>query len=118
MEQIDNLATHVEASNLKVGNRIRSATGVPAVSAVTQLLIDANSNLTTSVPATISQPTITGEIINMTGTPNGNIMTQTLVAGASATTLTISGFFRVAVVSGNDAIFSTSAYYVPLYTLV
>lgn len=95
MEQIDNLATLVDQTNLKVGNRVRNSSGNKAVTAITQLNIDANSDLATYVPVTVSQPTITGELFNMTGTGTANVMTQTLVGGADATTFTTTGYMRV-----------------------
>lgn len=116
MEQIDNLATHVENSNLKVGNRVRSATGLPAVSAVTQLLIDANSNLATSAAVTTSQPTVTGEVINMTGTGAAGILTQTFVKGSDVTTFTTTGYVRVLLTDAGGQI-TNGYHYVRIGTL-
>lgn len=119
MEQIDNLASLVNASNLKIGNRVRGANGNPAAAAVTNISVDANSNLQATVPLTAAQPAtnLTGELMSLTGSPNGNALTQTFVAGASVSTATAAGYFRIAMVSDNSAIFSTSAYYLPVYTL-
>ena len=111
------IQAQINARGLGVGNEIRTGSGSPAVTNVTQLYIDAGSDLATSVFPVVVQPTATGELLNATGTPNGNIMTQTLVAAASATTATAGGWYRITIVSTNEAIMSSGAYYVPLVTL-
>lgn len=116
-ELAHNLSALINEVGLKVGNRVKGTDGNPAVSAVTNLYMDANSNLASSVPVLVNQPTITGEIINLTGTPNADILTQTLVDGGSVTTGTINSYFKVQVVSSNTALVSSTAYYLPLYTL-
>lgn len=119
MEELKNVGDLIDKTSLKIGNQVRSSTGVPAVAALTNLYIDSSSLLQSSVPLQVDQTaTITGQVMTVTGTPNGDVMTQTLVGQADATTKTINSFMRVSVVSNNTALVSTSAYYIPLYTLL
>jgi len=107
----------IRQRGLATGNEVRDANDVPVTTTLKQVYVDANSDLQVSTIPLVEQPTITSALAHFTGTPNGNIMTQTIVAAASATTATAAGWLRVDVVSGNSAIFSTSAYYIPLVTL-
>lgn len=116
MEQIDNLATFVEESNLKVGNRVRGTDKFRAVTGVSQLSVDASSNLQITVPVTAVQPTITGELVNVTGTGAANVMTQTLVGGADATTFTASGWIRVNITDSGGRL-TDGYHYIPVGTL-
>ncbi len=60
----------------------------------------------------LDQADISEEFIEMAGSPNGNIMTQSIVADASATTFTAGGWLRINIVSDNSALMSSGAYYV------
>ena len=113
----DGLKQEIDAGRMRVGNEVQDQNGLPITTSVKQLYVDAGSDFQVSDAAIINQPTLTGEVFNVTGIPNGNIMTQTIVANASATTATAQGWLRINVVSSNSAIFSTSAYYIPLVSL-
>ncbi len=113
----DALKAEIDAGRMRTGNEVQGSSGLPVTTTIKTMYVDASSDLALSVPLLASQPTITDALMNLTGTPNGNIMTQTIVAAASATTATAAGWIRVDMVSGNDALFSTSAYYIPLVTL-
>ena len=120
MSEMSNEAVQaqINARSLKLGNTVRSQTSdANGVTNVTQLTADANSLLQGTAHLPIVQPDLTGVVFDITGIPNGNIMTQTIVANASATTATAQGWLRVNVVSSNSAIFSTSAYYIQLVSL-
>jgi hypothetical protein len=112
----DGARDEIRENALVAGNPVKTSSKFP-VTAVTQLTGSAEGVLQQTAHLPIVQPTITAEIFDITGTPNGNIMTQTLVAAASATTFTTSGWFRIDVVSGTDALLSTGSYYIPFGTL-
>lgn len=118
MEQLDNLLALINQVGLKVGNRILAATGLVNNTSITQLYSDANSNLTADNRIIAEQPTKTLEFLRLSATPGKDVLTNTIVQGADVTTATIAGYARMALVSGVDGVVSTSAYYVPFYTIV
>jgi hypothetical protein len=115
----DSVRAEITENALVAGNPVKESTKLPAT-ASKPLFVDENSSMSSGdFPFAIPfvAQSVTDPAISVTGTPNGNIMTQTIVAAASATTVTSAGFFRMDLVSLNEAIFSSGAYYVQLNTL-
>ena len=112
----DSVRDEIRENALVMGNPVKESTKL-AVGVANVLSVNASGVLDDTVPVPVTAVAITDSLLSLSGTPNGNIMTQTLVAAASATTATQGGWFRINVVSGNDALLSTGAYYVPFYTL-
>lgn len=115
----DAVRAEIAENAIVVGNPAKTAAKLMALASL-PMYSDSNSRLAVgafpfAVP--IAPAAITDGVLNLSSTPNGNIMTQTLVAAASATTFTSAGFFRLTVVSANEAILSSGAYYVQLGTL-
>lgn len=115
----DGVRAEITANALVAGNPVKDSSKAPAT-ASQPVYVDSSSNMASGAfPFAIpfSAQSTTDTAISVSGTPNGNIMTQTLVAAASATTATAAGWFRMTVVSANEAIMSSGSYYIPLVTL-
>jgi hypothetical protein len=112
----DAVREEIRENALVMGNPVKESTKLP-VTVANVLSVNASGVLEDIVPVPVNASAITDSLIALGGTPNGNIMTQTLVAAASATTFTGAGWMRISIVSGNDALLSTGAYYVPFGTL-
>ena len=115
----DSVRAEIAENSLVEGNPVKDSSKIP-VTASKPIYADSESKMASgsfpfAVP-TEAQST-TDSVLNASGTPNGNIMTQTFVADASATTFTSAGFMRITVVSANEAIMSSGAYYIQLGTL-
>ncbi len=115
----NSVRAEIRENSLVAGNPVKTSS-LNVASASEPVYTDSNSNLAVgdfpfAIPF-VAQAT-TDPAHSISGTPNGNIMTQTLVAGASATTATAAGWYRITIVSANEAIMSSGAYYVPLVTL-
>lgn len=115
----DGARAEIRENSLVAGNPVKNSSKAPAT-ASKPLYVDSSSNMASgSFPFAIpfeAQAT-TDSAFSISGTPNGNIMTQTLVAAASASTFTVAGYARMTIVSANEAIMSSGAYYVQLGTL-
>ena len=112
----DALREEIRENAIVLGNPAKLSTKMPITTA-NILSATATGVLAATVPAPVTASAVTDSLLSLSGTPNGNIMTQTLVAAASATTATGGGWMRVDIVSANEAIMSTGAYYVPLVLL-
>lgn len=116
----DGARDEIRENALVAGNPVKTSTKLPAT-ASKPLYVDSSANMASGAfPFAIpmeAQAT-TDSALSVSGTPNGNIMTQTLVAAASATTVTSAGFVRMTVVSANEAIMSSGAYYIQVNTIV
>lgn len=115
------IQAQIRSKGLKIGNIVSttdSSSDAAAFSAVTQLTADATGKLQGTAYLPIAQPVLTEHVMEVTGSPNGNIMTQTLVAAASMTTETSAGFIRIFITSDNSAIMSTGFYYIPFSTIL
>lgn len=112
----DGARAEITENAIVMGNPVKDATKTP-ITTPNPLSVNSLGQLDDAVPLPITASAITDAFTQLSGTPNGNIMTQSLVAGASATTATAAGWYRITVVSVNEAIMSSGAYYVPLVTL-
>ena len=115
----DAVREEIRENAIVAGNPVKTSTKAVAT-ASTPIYVDSSSNMASgSFPFAIpfEAQTTTDSAVSVSGTPNGNIMTQTLVASASATTFTAAGYARMTIVSANEAIMSSGAYYVQLGTL-
>lgn len=115
----DAVRAEIVENSIVVGNPVKTAAKLRGLASL-PIYADTNGNLAVAAypfAVPIAPTNVTDGVLDLSSTPNGNIMTQTLVAAASATTFTSAGFFRLTVVSANDAIMSSGAYYVQLGTL-
>lgn len=115
----DAVRKEIEENSNKAGDPVKNSDSTKATGSK-PIYTDSNSNLATgSFPFAIpfEAQAVTDSALSISGTPNGNILTQTLVAGASVTTFTAAGYARLTVVSANEAIMSSGAYYVQVGTL-
>jgi hypothetical protein len=115
----DAVREEIRENALVEGNPVKLSTKLAAIASL-PMYVDSNSQFKTgafpfAVP--IAPANSTDAVLDLTGTVNGNIMTQTLVAAASATTFTSGGYARITLTSANGAILSTGAYYVQFGTL-
>ena len=112
----DSVREEIRENSIVLGNPAKDASKNPLTTA-NILSVTATGTLDDVVPAPITAGATTDPFLSLSGTPNGNIMTQSFVAAASATTFTSAGFARLTIVSANEAIMSSGAYYVQLGTL-
>ena len=112
----DGLKSEIDAGRMRVGNPIQTAAGLPAATNVSQLTTDSSGNLQVTAHLPIVQPTTTDKVIDVTGISATGILVNTLVGGATVTTATIGGYFRVAITATGSGTTSGS-YYVPFYVL-
>lgn len=116
----DSVRSEITENAIVAGNPVKTSSKLP-VTASKPLYADSTSLLASgafpfAVP--FEAQAATDSAVSISGTPNGNIMTQTLVAAASATTVTSAGFARITIVSANEAIMSSGAYYIQVNTLL
>lgn len=90
----DSLLALIQQLGIKLGNQFIGSNGLPT-GAGNPLSLDVNNALQAIGLMPITQTTITEGVLSITGTGAQDIMTQTLVGGADATTFTKSGFIRV-----------------------
>ena len=115
----DSVRAEIVENALVAGNPVKTSAKAPAT-ASQPVYVDSSSNMASGAfPFAIpfSAQATTDSALSVAGTPNGNIMTQTLVAAASATTVTSAGFVRMTIVSANEAIMSSGSYYIQVNTL-
>lgn len=115
----DGARAEITENALVAGNPVKTSAKAPAT-ASQPMYVDSNSQMASgSFPFAIpfAAQAVTDSALSISGTPNGNIMTQTLVAAASATTITAAGYVRMTVVSANEAIMSSGAYYIQVNTI-
>ena len=116
----DGARAEIVENALVAGNPVKNSSKLPATASKPIYVGSASTLASGSFPFAIpfEAQSVTGTVLNVSGTPNGNIMTQTLVAAASATTVTSAGFARITIVSANEAIMSSGAYYIQVNTLL
>ncbi len=113
----DTLKQEIDQGRMRVGNPVQLANGANSVSSVSQISIDANSNLQVTQVPTVVQPTATSQMFTITGTGTTGILVNTLVDGATVTTATIGGYIRVNITNSGTGLTSGN-YYLPVYTIV
>ena len=115
----NSLEARINAVGMFVGNQVLASTGSPTT-ASRQLWVDSESRLSSGLSQPFAlganQSTITSELITLAGKATTDVMTTTVVAGASFTTLTKGGAIRV-YVSDDNSVLTAGYYYIPLYTL-
>ena len=115
----NSLLALLQLKSLKIGNEVLDTTDLPTT-ASTQLWVDSDKKLAsgTKQPFALgaSQSTITSELITVAGKATADVMTTTVVAGASFTTLTKAGAIRV-YVSDDNSVLTAGYYYIPFYTI-
>lgn len=115
----DGARAEIVENALVVGNPVKNALKIQALASLPMYADSSGQLAVGAIPFALplAPSAATGAAVDVTGTVNGNIMTQTLVAAASATTFTSAGFIRVTIVSSQDGLLSTGAYYLQIGTL-
>ncbi len=112
----DALKQEIDAGRMRAGNQVQTAAGAPAVTTLSQMFIDSNSNLQIVEPITANQSVSTLELFDLRGTGATGALSQTFVGAATVTTATIAGYVRIKITNAGSG-FTSSSYYMPVYTL-
>lgn len=133
-EPIDSLRDLINKKGLNAGNKVLNASGVVTganyqlasdsngelaiANATTGTLIHAQQSSTTGAvsPLRVEQADVSEEMIKFTGSATADVLTQTLVAGASVSTATKAGFIRVHITDTGD-VMTDGYYYLEVFTL-
>lgn len=78
--------------------------------------VHSNVSSATVAAGHFAQSTSTGPLLKLSGTAVADVLTQSLVTGASVTTATKALFARVSVTDSNEAV-TAGDYYIQLYTI-
>ena len=100
---LNDLANLESDGQIKLGKRIVASTGLP-IAGGNPVSVDTSSNSQVTGLTPFTQTTITEGLMEFTGTGANDVMTQTLVGGADATTFTKSGFIRVKITDAGGQI--------------
>lgn len=114
----DGLKLEIDQGRMRVGNQVQLATGLPAV-ASQPLMTDASGNLAAATPLLMSALTTAVSFLDVTGqstTSADEMMHNTLVAGASVTTWTKTGFIQINVTDAGGNI-TAGKHYIQFGTL-
>ena len=118
-ESNDSLNAKINALGIKVGNQVLEADGL-ATTASRQLWVDSESRFKAGLKQPFAlgatQSTGTSPLFTLSGKAVADVLTNTLVAGASVTTATKAGFVRVDVTSDDDTL-TGGSYYLELFTI-
>ena len=133
-EPIDSLRDLINAKGLKAGNKILNSSGAVTGSgyqlasdsngelaiadATTGTLVHAQQSSTTGAvpPLRVEQADVSEEMARFKGSATADVLTQTIVAGASVTTATKAGFIRVHITDTGD-VMTDGYYYLEVFTL-
>lgn len=117
-ESNDSLRARIDAIGMIVGNQVLASTGLPTT-ASRQLWVDSESRLASGLQQPFAlgaaQSTITSPLFTISGKAQADVLTNTLVAGASVTTATKGAFVRVDVTDDNSIV--VGSYYLELFTI-
>ncbi len=116
----NSLDAKIAALGIKVGNQVlNSSTNLPTT-ASRQNWIDSDSRLGAGIQQPFAlgatQSTSTSPLFTLSGKAVADVLTTTLVTGASVTTATKAGFVRVDVTSDDDTL-TGGSYYLQLFTI-
>lgn len=115
----NSLETKINQIGLKVGNEIQASTGL-TITGTKQLYADSDGKLATAAQQPFAlgatQSTSTSALFTLSGKAVADVLTNTLVAGASVTTATKAGFVRVDVTSDDNTL-AGGSYYLELFTI-
>lgn len=112
----NSLEAVINAGKMKAGNPVLNSSGSKAASQISQLTTDATGNLQVTTYLPLVGETTTSKLFEFTGTATADVLTQTLVAGASVTTATKAGFIRVGITDAGG-VMTNSSYYLEVFTL-
>lgn len=115
---IDSLQDLINRKGLNTGNDVLTSTGAPATASV-PLYVDANKKLQAqAIPFALplTAASTTAALLDFTGTATADVLTQTIVAGATVTTATEACFVRVNLTDLGD-VQTDGAYYIQLFTI-
>lgn len=103
-----NSALFFDATNSRLGIGITSPTGKLHVN---------QSSTTAAIPTLhLEQDDVSEEVLRVTGQATANVLTQTIVAGASVSTATAAGYIRVNVQDEGNVL-TDGNYYITVSTL-
>lgn len=117
----NSLEAKINALGLIVGNQILGAPSNPVpTTASRQLWVDSDSRLGAGLQQPFAlgatQSTSTSPLFTLSGKAVADVLTNTLVTGASVTTATKAGFVRVNVTSDDDTL-TGGSYYLEIFTI-
>ena len=115
----NSLEAKINALGMIVGNQIPGS-DLNAVTSSRQLWVDSDSRLASGIKQPFalgaSQSTVTSPLFTISGKAEADVLTNTLVAGASVTTATKAHFVRVSVTDDNSVV-TAGDYYIELFTI-
>lgn len=111
----NSLEARINAIGLKVGNEVLGTDSLVSTPSA-NLITDSSGKLSLITTLASRQSTVTLPAFSISGKAVADILTNTLVTGASVTTATKAGFVRVAVTSDDDTL-SGGSYYIELFTI-
>ena len=113
----NSLEAVINAGKMKAGNPVLNSSGAVAATQVSQLTTDSSGNLQVTTHLPIVGETTTSKLFEFTGTATADVLTQTLVAGATVTTATKAGFIRVGITDAGG-VMTNGSYYLEVFTIV
>lgn len=117
-ESNESLNSKILALGLIVGNQVLASTKLPTT-ASTQLWVDTDSRLASGIQQPFAlgatQSTVGSALFTLNGKSVSDVLTGTIVSGASVTTATKGAFIRVDV--GTDDGTVAGSYYIELFTI-
>lgn len=118
-EDNNSLKDRIEALGLVLSNQVLGS-DKNATTPSRQLWVDSDSRLASGIKQPFAlgatQSTITDALFTISGKASTDVLTQTLVGGASVTTATKALFVRVSVTDDNSVV-TAGDYYLQLFTI-
>ena len=118
----NSLEAKINAIGLRINSDVLASLDPTAAvtTASRQLWVDSNSRLASGIKQPFAlgatQSTITDALFTISGKASTDVLTQTLVGGASVTTATKALFVRVSVTDDNSVV-TAGDYYLQLFTI-
>lgn len=115
----ESLKARIEAIGLKIGNEVLESSNGIITTSSRQAWIDENSRLAAGIQQPFAlgarQSTVGGALFTLSGKAVADVLTGTVVAGASVTTVTKGAFARVDVTTDDGTV--AGSYYIELFTI-
>lgn len=111
----NSLEAKINTIGLKVGNEVLGTDSLVTTPSA-NLTTDTNGKLAVITTLASRQSTVTLPAFSIAGKAVTDVLTNTLVTGASVTTATKAGFVRVNVTSDDDTL-TGGSYYIELFTI-
>lgn len=111
----NSLEALINAKGLKVGNEVLGTDSLVTTPSA-NLTTDSSGKLAVVTTVSARQSTATSALFSISGKAVADVLTNTLVTGASVSTATKAGFVRVDVTSDDNTL-TGGSYYLELFTL-